>query len=82
MIFERNKQDTICTTQYLRKKTERLLACTTPFCLQPEADQRFILAHLWCNVEALLLTFTHITSFTGHTETYFQELLINKQCIF
>ena len=74
MIFDKNKQDIISTTQYLRKKTERLLACKTPFCLQPEADQRFIHTHLRCKSEALLLTFTHIISFTGHTKTFFKKL--------
>lgn len=71
MIFDENKQDNISTTQNLKKKTERLLAAKTPFCLQPEADQRFIPTHLRCNLEALLLSFIHIISFTGHIKTYF-----------
>lgn len=49
MIFDKNTQDTITTTQYLRKKAERLLACKTPFCLQTEADQRFIPTHRGVN---------------------------------
>lgn len=77
IIFKKNKQDTISTTKYLRKKTERLLDCKTPFCLQPQADQRLIPAHLLCNLDALLLTFTYIISLTGHTKTYF-NFFLNK----
>lgn len=71
MIYGKNKQGNISTTQYLRKKTEHLLACKRPFCFQPEADQ--IRTHLRCKSEAFLLTFTHIFSFPGHTETYFKK---------
>lgn len=74
MIFDKIKQDIISTTQYLRKKTERLLACNTPVCFQPEADQRFIHMHLRCKSEVFLLSFTHIISFNGHTKTYLKKL--------